>query len=111
METISLPEDKLVKISGLSLHYLDWDNSNATSMVLVHGLCGNAHYWDFFARSMCQKYHVVAVDLRGHGESSWTGNYSPAEYTADLTRLVDRLGLNNIVLIGHSGKVGQVLFN
>jgi pimeloyl-ACP methyl ester carboxylesterase len=105
------PQDKWLADGNLRLHYLDWGNPGATPMLLVHGLCCEAHYWDFFARSMRQKYHVVAVDLRGHGESSWTGNYRLEEYTADLTKFVDRLELNDIMLIGHSmGSIIAILY-
>ncbi|HEY77877.1 MAG TPA: alpha/beta hydrolase [Dehalococcoidia bacterium] len=108
---MALPQDKWLIEGNRRLHYLDWGNLGATPMLLVHGLCCEAHYWDSFARSMHQKYHVVAVDLRGHGESSWTGNYSPKEYSADLTRLVDRLALDDIVLIGHSlGGIVSILY-
>ena len=47
METTSVPEDKVIKIGDLSLHYLDWGNPDDVPIVLLHGLCGNAHYWDF----------------------------------------------------------------
>jgi esterase len=108
---MELPKDKWLTDGNLRLHYLDWGNPGATPMLLVHGLCCEAHYWDFFARSMCQKYHVVAVDLRGHGESNWPGNYSPGEYAADLTRLVDSLALKDMVLIGHSlGVIVSILY-
>ena len=47
MENMSLPEDKFIKIGDLSLHYLDWGNTDAVPIVLLHGLCANAYYWDF----------------------------------------------------------------
>jgi len=71
MEKLVEPEDKFITANGLNLHYLDRGNPSATSMVLLHGLCGNAHYWDFIAQSMKNDYHVLALDQRGHGDSSW----------------------------------------
>ena len=104
-------KDKWFTDNDLNLHYLDWGNSGATPMLLVHGLCCEAHYWDFFARSIRQDYHVIAIDLRGHGDSSWAGNYSPEQYVADLTKFVDKLDLNDIVLIGHSlGAINVVMY-
>ena len=41
------PQDKFVTANSLKLHYLDWGNPDAPPMLLLHGLCGNAHYWDF----------------------------------------------------------------
>ncbi len=96
------PRDKWITVNGLSLHYLDWGNPGTTTMLLLHGLCNNAHYWDFFACSVKQDYHVLALNQRGHGDSSWGQSYSPADYILDLEAFVARLGLNNIVLIGHS---------
>jgi pimeloyl-ACP methyl ester carboxylesterase len=111
MENAEMPQDRWFSDGDLRLHYLDWGNSEATPMLLVHGLCCSARYWDFFARSMSQKYHVIAVDLRGHGESSWSGNYNPAEYTADLTKFADKLELHDIILIGHSlGGIVSILY-
>jgi len=111
METISLPEDKLIKISGLSLHYLDWGNPNATPMVLLHGLCSNAHYWDFFARSVASEYRVLALDQRGHGDSGWAESYGPKGYVLDIKSFVASLGLDNFVLIGHSmGGINAIIY-
>ena len=105
------PQDKWFTDGDLRLHYLDWGNQDAAPMVLLHHHTGNAHYWDFFARSMGQDYHVIAVDNRGHGDSSWAGNYIPEEYVADLTKLVTKLGLNDIMLIGHSlGGINALLY-
>jgi len=47
MKSTALPEDKFIQIDNLSLHYLEWGNQDTVTMVLLHGLCGNAHYWDF----------------------------------------------------------------
>ncbi len=105
------PKDKFITANGLGLHYLDWGRRGATSMVLLHGLCGHAHYWDFFARSMSQDYRVLALDQRGHGDSSWAGSYGPRDYVVDLEALVAKLGLNDIVLIGHSmGGINAIIY-
>lgn len=102
MERTWQPEDKWLTVNDLRLHYLDWGNSSAASMVLLHHHTGNAHYWDFFAKGMRHNYHAIALDQRGHGDSSWVGGYNPKEYVADLNKFVDKLRLNDIVLIGHS---------
>lgn len=111
MEKNRQPQDRWFVDGDLRLHYLDWGNPGATPLVFLHHLAGNAHYWDFFARRMSQDYHIIAVDNRGHGDSSWAGNYSPQQYVADLTRLVDDLGLKDIVLIGHSlGGINAIIY-
>ena len=111
METISMPKDKFIKINDLSLHYLDWGNSNATPMVLLHGLYSHAYYWDFFARNLASEYHVFALDQRGHGDSGWAKSYGPKEYVLDIEAFVDNLGLDKFVLIGHSmGGINAIIY-
>lgn len=97
--------------NGLILHYLDWGNPEAMPMVLLHGLCGNAHYWDFFAESMKGDCHILALDQRGHGDSSWAPSYGPRDYFLDLEAFVVELGLNGIVLMGHSmGGINAIIY-
>lgn len=111
MDNTAQPQDKWFTDGDLRLHYLDWGNSRVTPMVLLHHHTGNAHYWDFFAQNMRQDYHILAVDRRGCGDSSWMGSYSLKKYVADLTKLVETLGLNDIVLIGHSmGGITAVIY-
>lgn len=111
LETTLLPEDGVIKIGALSLHYLDWGNPDATPMVLLHGLCANAHYWDFFARNMAGEYHVLALDQRGHGDSDWAGSYGPRDYVLDLEVFVDNLKLSEFVLMGHSmGGINAIIY-
>lgn len=111
MKTLSLPIDKSIKINGLKLHYLDWGNESAFPMVLLHGLCSNAHYWDFFASSIKDDYRILAIDQRGHGDSDWPGRYGPKEYVSDLESFVASLGLGSFVLIGHSmGGINSVIY-
>jgi len=105
------PEDKFIIANNLNLHYLDWGNLSTAPMVLLHGLCGNAHYWDFFARNMRGDYHILALDQRGHGDSSWAQSYGPKDYVLDLEAFVAQLGLDNIALIGHSmGGINAIIY-
>ena len=98
------PEDQFVEVDGLRLHYVDWGNSEAQPMVLLHGLQDCARSWDFFAGSMRPRYHVLALDNRGHGDSEWApaDRYRLSDYVADVEGLVEQLGLQSTVLIGHS---------
>jgi esterase len=91
-----------IEAGAVKLHYLDYGNTGAVPMVLVHGMCGHAHSWDIFANSVKQHFHVIALDLRGHGESDWSEQYSLRDYVADLQYFIDTLQLPEIVLIGHS---------
>lgn len=97
-----LPQDNRIDLNGVKLHYLDWGNPSAQPLVLLHGFCSYAHYWDPFARSLSQDYHVLAPDLRGHGESDWAASYSIQDGAADLEELVQTLKLKTIILVGLS---------
>jgi len=111
MGNTAQPQDKWFTDGDLRIHYLDWGNPGAKPMVLLHHHTGNAHYWDFFAQNMRQDYHILAVDRRGCGDSSWMGSYSLKKYVADLTKLVEALDLNDIALIGHSmGGITAVIY-
>ena len=74
----------------LRLHYLDWGNDGAPDMLLVHGVHDHCHSWDWLAQPLRDRFHVVAPDLRGHGDSEWTRGspYSYLEYVQDIAQLV-----------------------
>lgn len=88
----------------LALNYLDWGNPEAPLLVLVHGGQDHAHNWDWVARALCQDWHVICPDLRGHGESAWSqdGSYSMAAYVADLAQLIHQSSEEPVSIVGHS---------
>ena len=88
----------------LRLHYVDWGNEGAPAMLLVHGGRDHCRNWDWVAQELKARYHVVAPDLRGHGDSQWLvgGGYATIDYVYDIAQLVRQTGLENIALIGHS---------
>lgn len=88
----------------LQLNYVDWGNPGAPPLVLVHGVRDHARSWDFVAEGLRDRWHVIAPDLRGHGDSEWQqdGNYGMLGYVCDLTELVRQLDLAPVTLIGHS---------
>ena len=88
----------------LRLHYLDWGNPDAPPLLLVHGNRDHAHNWDWVAARLRDQYHIVAVDLRGHGDSQWaTGSsYGPADYVYDLAQLIHQQQLTPLRIVAHS---------
>lgn len=86
------------------LHYVDWGNRSAPALILVHGALDHARSWDWTARALAQDYHVIAPDLRGHGDSAWSaqGSYAMADFVYDLAQLIDQLGRDKVTLVGHS---------
>lgn len=103
--------EKFVKINGLHLNYLEWQNAPAPVVILLHGLCGNAHYWDLLASSLHQEFHCIAIDQRGHGESDWASCYGSRDYVSDLERVIQQLNITSFILIGHSlGGINAILY-
>jgi pimeloyl-ACP methyl ester carboxylesterase len=88
----------------LRLHYVDWGNASKPTVVLVHGGRDHARNWDWVARELRDDWHLIAPDLRGHGDSAWAigGMYAIADWVLDLANLVAALGPEPIVLVGHS---------
>lgn len=88
----------------LRLHYLDYGHADAPLLVLVHGGRDHARSWDFVAAALRHHYHVVAPDLRGHGDSAWAvgSQYAMPDYLLDLHQLLRHIGVQPVVLVGHS---------
>lgn len=88
----------------LRLHYVDWGNEGAPPLLLVHGHRDHCRNWDWVARALRDRFHVVAPDLRGHGDSAWMvgGNYSVVHYVYDIAQLIHQLALAPLTIIGHS---------
>jgi pimeloyl-ACP methyl ester carboxylesterase len=95
----------------LKLHYVDWGNHDKPLAVLVHGGRDHCRNWDFVALDLRNHFHVVAPDLRGHGDSDWAigGSYSITDHVLDVGQLLNALPQQPAVLIGHSLGAGVVL--
>jgi esterase len=102
--TRAQPTAERVTVNGLQLRYLDWGNSEKPALVCVHGYTGSAEAFNGFARHFRDRFHIVALDVRGHGESAWSeaGSYGYTDQASDLAAFVDRLGLGQYVLVGTS---------
>jgi len=88
----------------LRLRYTDWGNPGAPALVLVHGGRDHARSWDALAHALRDRWHVVAPDLRGHGDSDPApgSRYGVPDFVLDLAALVETLGAETVTLIGHS---------
>ena len=95
---------RFVDAGGVKLHYLDYGNEGKPPMLCVHGGAANGHWFDFVAPGLIDDYHVISIDLRGHGDSSPVEppSYRYEDYAADLDKAVAALDLRDFVLMGHS---------
>jgi len=87
---------------GLALESLDWGGSGPPLMLLA-GLGDTAHVFDEFALRFIDRYHVVGITRRGYGASGRPeGRYDIATLANDIRAVCDRLGIDHVILIGHS---------
>lgn len=98
------PASRFFFSQRLRLHYLDWGNASAPPLIMVHGGRDHCRAWEFIARRLRHKWHVITPDLRGHGDSAWADGaaYSFPNYIYDLAQLIDGEGLGRPVMIAHS---------
>ncbi len=98
------PQSRFYQSQGLQLHYADWGNDAAPPLILLHGGRDHCRSFDRIARALRPHYHVLAPDLRGHGDSDWTrgGSYALPEYVYDLTGLVRLTRASDVAIVGHS---------
>ncbi|MET0920540.1 MAG: alpha/beta hydrolase, partial [Acidimicrobiia bacterium] len=88
----------------LRLHYLDYGNADAPPLLMVHGNRDHAHNWDWLADRLRDRYHIVAPDLRGHGDSQWSlgSAYATNEFVYDIAQLVEQQRLAPLRIVAHS---------
>jgi pimeloyl-ACP methyl ester carboxylesterase len=88
----------------LRLHYVDWGNADKPPLLLVHGGRDHCRNWDWVAAALRDEYHVIAPDLRGHGDSQWSpdGSYWMANYVYDLAQLIHQQQLAPVTIVAHS---------
>ncbi len=84
------------------LHVWEWP-AGAPPALLLHGIGNYGRYWDLFADAVAGRLRLVAPDARGHGESAKPATgYEPREFVADAAAVMDALGLERPLVVGHS---------
>ncbi|MEO6777555.1 MAG: alpha/beta hydrolase [Kofleriaceae bacterium] len=103
--------------TGLTYHLLEWNRAGRSNVtfVLVHGFLDFAYGWHEVAPRLAAEAnaHVVAVDVRGHGDSDWIGAggyYHYLDYVADLDAVIERVANDQLVVVGHSMGGGIVSY-
>ena len=106
-------QDKFITTSeGRKIHYVDWGNAGKRPFIMLHGINRTGHSFDKVAPLLQNDYHVIAMTLRGHGDSDWSPKheYLAEHHASDLHSLIEQLNLRDVVLNGNSmgGRVVQV---
>ncbi len=94
---------RLSGADGLDLHLLEWSEAGVP-LLLLHGFGNEAHIWDDFAPEVAPYYRTLALDHRGHGESSWDPErrYDLDTLVRDVEAVTAALDIERLVLVGHS---------
>ena len=95
---------RAVVVGGLRLSFLEWGNAGRPVLCFLHGGSAHADWFDFVTPAFAERFHMIALDQRGHGESQWAEPpaYGTEHFAADLLGFINALGLTRVTLIGHS---------
>jgi haloacetate dehalogenase len=110
LKEVMLPVRQTLSLPNIQLSYLEW-NQGKEPLLLLHGLADHALVWSSLGDSLGDRYHIVAPDMRGHGESSKPDRgYTFTDAIADLEALMKHLGWSSAHVLGHSwtGKVAVI---
>jgi haloacetate dehalogenase len=105
-----MPVRQTLSKPDIQLSYLEW-NQGKEPLLLLHGLGDHALVWSSLGEYLGADYHIVAPDMRGHGESSKPEkDYSFESAIADLEALMDHLGWTSAHIVSHSwtGKLAVI---
>jgi pimeloyl-ACP methyl ester carboxylesterase len=95
----------------VNLFHRDLGGAGLPPLVILHGMLGSSRNWQTTGRDLAGKFHVLAVDLRNHGESPHDAAITYETMMADVIGWLDAQGLARVTLLGHSmgGKVAMLL--
>ena len=106
--TTACGRPRRLQTDGLDLRLHEWGAEGAPGILLLHSLAAHGHWWDGVASLLRDRYHVIALDLRGHGGSEWAPagpggqGYAFDDYVGDVATVLDLLGWQRPIVIGHS---------
>lgn len=91
----------------MKLHYREYGTGKP--LMILHGLFGSSDNWQTHGKKLAEYYRVILVDLRNHGKSPWSDDFSYSLMAEDVKELCDDLQLEELILVGHSmgGKVAM----
>jgi esterase len=95
---------RALKVGGLTLNALEWGEPGRPALCFLHGGSAHAHWFDGVVATFADRFHVLALDQRGHGASEWAPEpaYATEDFAGDLLGLADAMGWARMTVIGHS---------
>jgi pimeloyl-ACP methyl ester carboxylesterase len=100
----SVARPRILHVNGLDLHALEWGEPGRPALCLLHGGAAHAHWFDRVALDFADRFHVIALDQRGHGESQWASPpaYATEHFASDLEGVMEAMGWSTMAIAGHS---------
>jgi pimeloyl-ACP methyl ester carboxylesterase len=98
-------KEDFLRVDGRRIHYVEWGDPKAPTVLLLHGQSGFWHDWSQIAPPLADRYHVIAIDHPGFGDSDWDPSgkaYLVGGFAQDMAQVVDDLGLTRFAMVGHS---------
>ncbi len=108
---LGIPHDASVRyvsrhavVRGMRFHFTEWGDPDAPPVLLLHGGNQSSHSWDLVSLHLSDRYHVYALDQRGHGDTEWSRelDYSMEAMAADALAFIADQGLEQPIIFGHS---------
>jgi pimeloyl-ACP methyl ester carboxylesterase len=96
--------ERTLSVGSLRLHALEWGPPGHPALCFLHGGSAHAHWFDLVAPAFADRYHVLSLDQRGHGQSDWPvpPSYATEDFARDLLGVLDAFGWGQAVVVGHS---------
>jgi esterase len=94
--------DRYLTAGGLRFHLLEAGDPAAPAVLVLHEIIGHARKWDPLTATLADRFRVLAVGQRGHGETDWATEYTLSALAGDVAALIGTLDLTRPRLVGHS---------
>jgi pimeloyl-ACP methyl ester carboxylesterase len=108
---LGIPHDRAVRylsrqtvLRGMRFHFSEWGSAASPAVLLLHGTNQSSHSWDLVSLHLADRFHVHALDQRGHGDSEWSRelDYSMSAMAGDAAAFVSDVHATRPIVIGHS---------
>lgn len=92
----------ITSIGGVDIHVREDGPPDAKAVVLIHGFASSMHWYDRVTLLLAEKFHVIRVDLLGHGLSTRDADLAPRSQARAIAPVLEELGVRNAAVAGHS---------